>query len=315
MRLFAAVALLFSALLVGAHPHIIREEAAAQEAAQEALVKLVQGHSNFVTHIDQDSPGLLEQLERDGQKPTFEFIGCSDSRVSEGTIFDAKPGTFFTQRNIANQYSMSDTNAQSWMAYGISELGVTHIVVLGHYGCGGVAASIASPAGSADVSIAGATIEAWIQPIRQLYETSNRTEIVQLREANAGKERVEEPEYDDPGFRALVEENAKRSADMIFADPVIKAHYAVAVTSKSSSSPVTVLPRRRRNQRPVIRAEAEGATQNVFIHTWVYDIRTGDLKDLDHSYGPPGVEIPMLGPVLQARSDEVAHAEKISASS
>ncbi|KAG8939741.1 hypothetical protein FRC04_005990 [Tulasnella sp. 424] len=311
MLLFSAATLLFSALLASAHPHHTREEAAAQEAASQALVQLVQGHSNFVTEINKESPGLLEQLEKDGQKPTFEFIGCSDSRVSEGTIFDAKPGTFFTQRNIANQYSLSDSNAQSWMAYGISELGVTHIVVLGHYGCGGVAASIASPAGLADVSIAGATIEAWVNPIRQLFQTSNRTEIVQLREANAGKEKVEEPEYDDPGFRALVEENAKHSADMIFADPVIKAHYA-AVAKPKPVEAVTVL--RRRNQRPVRRSGTEGeATQNVFIHTWVYDIRTGELKDLDHSYGPPGVDIPKLGPLLEQRTAETAHAEKMSA--
>ncbi|KIO33564.1 hypothetical protein M407DRAFT_231674 [Tulasnella calospora MUT 4182] len=309
MRLFSAATLLFSALLASAHPHNTREEAAAQEAAQQALVQLVQGHSNFVTTINKESPGLLEQLEKDGQSPAFEFIGCSDSRVSEGTIFDAEPGTFFTQRNIANQYSMSDSNAQSWMAYGISELGVTHIVVLGHYGCGGVAASIASPAGSADVTIAGATIEAWVQPIRALYENSNRTEIVQLREANAAKEKVEEPEYDEPGFRALVEENAKHSADMIFADPVIKAHYAASAAKPKPIEAVTVLNRRRRNQRPVRRSTEGEATQNVFIHTWVYDIRTGELKDLDHSYGPPGVDIPKLGPLLEQRTAETAHAK------
>ncbi|KAG8953375.1 hypothetical protein FRC00_006368 [Tulasnella sp. 408] len=236
MRLFSAATLLVSALLASAHPHHTREEAAAQEAAQQALVELVQGHSNFVTKVNQESPGLLEKLEADGQSPAFEFIGCSDS------------------------------------------------------------------------PIAGATIEAWVRPIRALYETSNRTEIVQLREANAAKEKVEEPEYDDPGFRALVEENAKHSADMIFADPVIQSHYNAITAKPKPIEAVTVLNRRRRNQRPVRRSTEGEATQNVFIHTWVYDIRTGELKDLDHSYGPPGVEIPKLGPLLEQRTAETAHA-------
>lgn len=74
--LSTASLLLFGLLSVSAHPHHTREEAVAQEAAQQALVELVQGHSNFVQEINKESPGLLEQLEKDGQKPTFEFIGC-----------------------------------------------------------------------------------------------------------------------------------------------------------------------------------------------------------------------------------------------
>ncbi|KAG8918644.1 hypothetical protein FRC00_012229, partial [Tulasnella sp. 408] len=73
------------------------------------------------------------------------------------------------------------------------------------------------------------------------------------------------------GFRALVEENAKYSADMIFADPVIQSHHYNAITAKPKPiEAVNALTHRRRSQRPVRRSTEGEATQNVFIHTWVY---------------------------------------------
>ena len=53
---------------------------------------------------------LIAKLAHDGQHPPFLFLGCADSRISEGTVFDVHPGTFFTERNIANQYSGGDVN-------------------------------------------------------------------------------------------------------------------------------------------------------------------------------------------------------------
>lgn len=121
------------------------------------------------------------------------FIGCSDSRVSEGTVFNAKPGTFFTERNIANQFHSTD--AGGWvdsptrvyrdrlanilarsltvLSYAVSVLGVKHVVVMGHYGCGGVAAAIATPP-EAPVDAANGAVQNWIDPIRELFRTSTR---------------------------------------------------------------------------------------------------------------------------------------------
>lgn len=97
----------------------------------------------------------------------------SDSRVSEGTIFNAAPGTLFTERNIANQFVSSDINAVSVLSYAVSELGVEHVIVMGHFGCGGVGASIlARPAGN--VSYADGAVQNWIEPIRNLFQTSTR---------------------------------------------------------------------------------------------------------------------------------------------
>jgi carbonic anhydrase len=93
--------------------------------------------------------------------------------VSEGSIFDAGPGTIFAHRTIANQFHASDTGALSVLAYAITHLGVRRIIVTGHYGCGGVAAAIASPPADA-VDAADSAVQAWIDPIREIYQTSAR---------------------------------------------------------------------------------------------------------------------------------------------
>jgi len=67
----------------------------------------------------------------------------------------------------------SNTNRQSVLSYAVSELGVNHVIVMGHYGCGGVAASIASaPVGAVDA--ANGAVQSWIEPIREIFQTSNR---------------------------------------------------------------------------------------------------------------------------------------------
>ena len=96
----------------------------------------------------------------------------SDSRVSEGTIFSPPPGVLFTERNIANQYGGEDLNAVAILAYGVTELRVGHVVVMGHYGCGGVQASILNKPDNLDR--AGEAVQAWIDPIRTLYYNSTR---------------------------------------------------------------------------------------------------------------------------------------------
>lgn len=96
----------------------------------------------------------------------------SDSRVSEGTIFSPPPGVLFTERNIANQYAAGDLNAISIVAYGVAELKVGHVIVMGHYGCGGVQASVLNKPDHLDR--AGEAVQAWIDPIRVLYQNSTR---------------------------------------------------------------------------------------------------------------------------------------------
>ncbi len=77
-----------------------------------------------------------------GQHPGFLFIGCSDSRVPPELITGAGPGALFVHRNIANVVDPGDPNTLSVITYAIQHLGVQHVVVCGHYGCGGVGASM-----------------------------------------------------------------------------------------------------------------------------------------------------------------------------
>jgi len=110
------------------------------------------------------------------------------------------------------------------MAYGVCVLGVQHVVVMGHYGCGGIAAAIDS-APKANIDVATHIIQTWIGDIRALYLSSNRTEVVEMRTKNlqieASGGTVEEPIVQDPGFRALVEENVKQQVQRISQSSVI----------------------------------------------------------------------------------------------
>ncbi|KAG8907481.1 hypothetical protein FRB99_004057 [Tulasnella sp. 403] len=260
---FGFVSSVIAAPTASSHDHIHRR---GDDAVQQALESLVKGNEAFRNDINTNHPGLLEQQLVQGQKPTFNFLGCSDSRASEGTIFDALPGTFFTHRNIANVHNYN-AESGSWLGYGVEHLNVTQVVVVGHYGCGGVAAAIASRS-TKTLDATDSAVEAWIDPIRELYATSTREEIVAFREAHANDAVIAQPAFTDSGYRALIEEHAKHQADRIHLDPIIQNIY---------------------NEHEFPR--------DVFIHTWVYDIESGNVVDLKHSYGPPGKSIVYLADV------------------
>jgi len=241
---------------------------------------LLEGNKAFRDEMAGSEAGLLQKLADEGQAPPFFYLGCSDSRVNEGTVFKSKPGTFFSSRNIANQYHKSDVSTESVLSYGVSVLGVEHVIVMGHYGCGGVAAAIASPP-KAPIDAANGLIQAWIEPIREVFAKSTRPEIVELREKISGQSVVEEPEIKEPGFRALVEENVKAGVARIATDSVLVNHYALLA---NSTEPTPAVKRR---------SEA-GPPKDVFVHGFVYDIETGLVHNLGVSVGPSGKEIPAI---------------------
>lgn len=103
--------------------------------------KIIEGNNNWMEFVKNDTSGRFEQLSK-GQHPEILWIGCADSRVPANEITGTKPGEVFVHRNIANVCVHSDMNMLSVLDYAVNVLKVKHIIVAGHYGCGGVAASL-----------------------------------------------------------------------------------------------------------------------------------------------------------------------------
>lgn len=102
------------------------------------------------------------------QSPDYLWIGCSDSRVPANQIVGLAPGELFVHRNVANLAPPQDVSAGSVLQYAVAELKVKHILVVGHYGCGGVAASTQE-------GLSG-PVDQWLDPIRDVYE-QHRAEL------------------------------------------------------------------------------------------------------------------------------------------
>ena len=102
---------------------------------------------------------FFRRLERQ-QTPRYLWIGCSDSRVPANTIVDLDPGEMFVHRNVGNLASPQDTNYLSVLQFAVDVLKVRHIMVVGHYGCGGVSAAV-------DGQRRG-LVDHWLHPIREL---------------------------------------------------------------------------------------------------------------------------------------------------
>lgn len=111
------------------------------------------------------NPDYFHKLAK-GQNPDLLYIGCSDSRVSAEELMGCKPGEVFVHRNVANMVVSTDLNCQSVIEYAVKFLEVKHIIVCGHYGCGGVQAAMQS----ADLGI----LNPWLRNIRDVYRTHKK---------------------------------------------------------------------------------------------------------------------------------------------
>ncbi|WP_347986000.1 carbonate dehydratase [Methylomonas sp. AM2-LC] len=107
-------------------------------------------------------PHFFENLAKE-QTPEFLWIGCSDSRVPAETVVNAQPGEVFVHRNIANQVINTDFNCLSVLQYAIEVLHVKHIIVCGHYGCGGVKAALEKQKSGLVIT------NKWLMHIKDLY--------------------------------------------------------------------------------------------------------------------------------------------------
>ncbi len=105
------------------------------------LRELLRNNRDWADTIVRDDPGFFERLSRQ-QAPKFLWIGCSDSRVPANQIMGLAPGEVFVHRNIANVMVHTDLNCMSVIQFAVDVLAVEHIIVVGHYGCGGVGAAL-----------------------------------------------------------------------------------------------------------------------------------------------------------------------------
>jgi carbonic anhydrase len=147
---------------------------------------LIENNKNWVEQKLSLDPDYFTNLAK-GQSPPVLWIGCADSRVPANEIIGAKPGEVFVQRNIANMVVHTDMNMLSVLDYAVNALKVRHIIVCGHYGCGGVNAAMQNE------SIG--LIDNWLRHIKDVY----RLHKDELDAINDEKER----------FNRFVEVNVK----------------------------------------------------------------------------------------------------------
>lgn len=117
----------------------------------------------------------------DLQEPDFLWIGCADSRVPANEIVGLQPGELFVHRNVANVVAPGDANCLSVLQFAVDVLKVSHVIICGHYGCGGVAAALERHPGGA--------LGHWLDNIEHVYEI-HRDEIDALEDSRARTRRL-----------------------------------------------------------------------------------------------------------------------------
>jgi len=124
------------------------------------LDDLLSNNKQWADDIESAQPGFFKKLSKQ-QKPDYLWIGCSDSRVPANEIVGMLPGELFVHRNVANVVAHSDLNCLSVVQYAVEALNVKHIIVCGHYGCGGIAAALTNEKHG--------FIDNWLSNIKDVY--------------------------------------------------------------------------------------------------------------------------------------------------
>jgi carbonic anhydrase len=122
--------------------------------------KLFDNNKKWVLDTNSNDAEFFNNLAQ-GQSPEFLWIGCSDSRVPANEVTGTAPGDIFVHRNIANMVIHTDMSMLSVLDYSVNVLGVKHVMVVGHYGCGGVKAAM----GNKQVGL----IDNWLRNIKDVY--------------------------------------------------------------------------------------------------------------------------------------------------
>ncbi|WVQ79929.1 hypothetical protein IAT38_002030 [Cryptococcus sp. DSM 104549] len=168
---------------------------------------VLEGNRWWARKVTSEEPDFMEEQVK-GQAPNFLWIGCADSRVPEVTVMARKPGEVFVQRNVANQFKPEDDSSQALLNYAIMNVGVTHVMVVGHTGCGGCIAAFDQPAPkSHDHPLSGGT------PLVRYLDP-----IIRLRHSLP----------DGSDVNDLIRENVKMSVRNVIASPTIQEAWGKA---------------------------------------------------------------------------------------
>ncbi len=118
-------------------------------------------NEEWASAVLEEDPTFFERLSRQ-QSPEYFYIGCADSRVPANTVMGLEPGQVFVHRNVANLVVHSDLNMLSVLQYAVEVLRVKHVVICGHYGCGGVTAALTNDEHG--------LIDNWLRAIKDVYQ-------------------------------------------------------------------------------------------------------------------------------------------------
>ncbi len=144
--------------------------------------QLFENNRKWVAEQEAKDADFFEKLARD-QEPDYLYIGCSDSRVPANEIMGLAPGEVFVHRNIANMVVSTDLNVQSVISYAVEALHVKHVIVCGHYNCGGVKAAMMPK----DMGL----LNPWLRNIRDVYRFHHE-ELNAIEDDNARYNRLVE---------------------------------------------------------------------------------------------------------------------------
>lgn len=152
--------------------------------------KLFDNNKRWVDQKTESDPDYFNRLSK-GQNPPILWIGCSDSRVPANEITGTEPGEIFVHRNIANMVVHTDMNMLSVLDYAVNVLKVKHVIVCGHYGCGGVIAALENK----QVGI----IDNWLRHIKDVYRL-HKAEIDGIHDKEAKTRRFIELNVEEQVF-------------------------------------------------------------------------------------------------------------------
>ncbi|MCC7302254.1 MAG: carbonic anhydrase [Bacteroidia bacterium] len=144
--------------------------------------RLLQGNKDFVASKLKLNPRFFQELA-EGQSPPVFWVGCSDSRVPANEVTNTRPGEVFVHRNIANLVDHTDINLLSCLDFAVQVLKVKHVIVCGHYNCGGIRAALSNKRFG--------LIDNWLRNIKDVYRLYEK-ELDSIQDPQAREDRFAE---------------------------------------------------------------------------------------------------------------------------